>query len=72
MPEAVALRIEDVDFIRGVVFPKRQWSQAGPVDLKSKGSSSPIPIPRDLTLMLSASLKEFPGPTLVTDGHGGQ
>jgi hypothetical protein len=26
--EAVGLRIEDVDFTRGVVFPKVQWTQA--------------------------------------------
>jgi integrase len=68
--EAVALRIEDVDFVRGVVFPKQQWSPAGPVELKTKGRCAPIPIPRELTLMLSASVKEFPGPTLVTDGSG--
>jgi integrase len=38
--EAVALRIEDVDFTRGVVFPKMQWTQdqgwLGP--LKTNGS----------------------------------
>jgi integrase len=70
--EAVALRIEDVDFTRGVVFPKVQWSQGqgwlGP--LKTKGSSAPVPIPRELTLMLSASVQRFPGPTLVTNGRG--
>jgi integrase len=69
--ETVALRIEDVDFLRGVVFPKVQWSLAGPTDLKTKGSSAPIPIPRELTLMLSASVQKFPGATLVTDGNGG-
>jgi integrase len=68
--EAVALRIEDVDFVRGVVFPKQQWAQNGPIELKTKGSSAPIPIPRELTLMLSASVQQFPGPTLVTDGKG--
>ena len=68
--EAVALRIEDVDFVRGVVFPKQQWAQTGPEELKTKGSSAPIPIPRELTLMLSASVRQFPGPTLVTNGRG--
>jgi hypothetical protein len=68
--EAVALRIEDVDFVRGVVLPKQRWAQSGPVELKTKGSSAPIPIPRELTLMLSASVQQFPGPTLVTDGNG--
>jgi integrase len=70
MAEAVALRIEDVDFVRGVVFPKQQWAQTGPEELKTKGSSAPIPIPRGLTLMLSASVQQFPGPTLVTNGRG--
>lgn len=70
--EAVALRIEDVDFTRGVVFPKVQWSQdqGWSAPLKTKGSSAPVPIPRELTLMLSASVQQFPGPTLVTNGRG--
>jgi integrase len=29
-----------------------------------------VPIPRELTLMLSASVQQFPGPTLVTNGRG--
>ena len=72
--EAIALRIEDVDFVRGVVFPKQQWAQRGLIELKTKGSSAPIPIPRELMLMLmlmlSASVQHFPSPTLVTDGKG--
>jgi integrase len=70
--EAVALRVEDVDFTRGVVFPKVQWTQdqgwLGP--LKTRGSSAPVPVPRELSLMLSASVQQFPGPTLVTNGRG--
>lgn len=69
--EAVALRVEDVDFTRGVVYPKEQWSLSGPTELKTEGSSAAVPIPRELTLMLSASVQKFPGATLVTDGHGG-
>lgn len=38
--------------------------------LKTRGSSAPVPVPRELTLMLSASVQQFPGPTLVTDGRG--
>jgi integrase len=70
--EAVALRIEDVDFTRGIVFPKVQWSQGEGwlAPLKTKGSSAPVPIPRELTLMLSASVQQFPGSTLVTNGRG--
>lgn len=70
--EAVALRVEDVDFTRGIVHPKVQWSQGqgwlGP--LKTNGSSAPVPIPRELTLMLAASVQQYPGPTLVTNGRG--
>ncbi|WAC93575.1 tyrosine-type recombinase/integrase [Mycobacterium sp. Aquia_213] len=70
--EAVALRIEDVDFTRGIVHPKVQWSQdkGWSAPLKTKGSNKPVPIPRELTLMLSASVQKFPGPTLVTNGGG--
>jgi integrase len=70
--EAVALRVEDVDFTRGIVHPKVQWSQGQGwlAPLKTKGSSSPVPIPRELTLMLAASVQQFAGSTLVTSGRG--
>ncbi len=68
--EAVALRIEDVDFTRGIVYPKVQWSASGPVPLKTKGSSAPVPVPRELTLLLSESVRQFSGPTMVTNGRG--
>jgi integrase len=60
--EAVALRIEDVDFTRGLVFPKVQWSQGQgwSAPLKTKGSSASGPIPRELTLMLSSSVQRSP------------
>lgn len=71
--EAVALRIEDVDFTRGVVHPKIQWTAGDPsAPLKTKASSAPIPVPRELTLLLSASVAQFHGTTLVTNGRGGQ
>jgi integrase len=70
--EAVALRIEDVDFTRGIVHPKVGWTPdegwLGP--LKTRGSMAPVPIPQDLALLLSASVQQFPGPTLVTNGRG--
>jgi integrase len=66
--EVSGLRVEDVDFIRGVVHPKQQWP-AEP--LKTEGSDAPIPIPHDLALMLSASVQKFPGDTMVTNGSGG-
>ena len=50
--EVCGLQTADVDFIRGVVHPKLQWTNRdGParlVPLKTEGSSQPIPIPRDL------------------------
>jgi integrase len=42
--EVAGLRVTDVDFIRGVVHPKQQWSDK---PLKTDGSDQPIPIPRD-------------------------
>lgn len=69
--EAVALRVEDVDFTRGIVHPKVQWSQGEgwTAPLKTKGSNAPVPIPSELALMLAASVQQFRGPTLVTNGR---
>ena len=55
--EAVALRIEDVDFTRGIVHPKVQWSQGEgwTAPLKTKGSNAPVPIPSELALMLAGN-----------------
>ena len=53
LAEATALRPEDVDFMRGVIHPAIQW----PADpLKSGTSKTPIPIPRELALELSAAV----------------
>ena len=65
--EVSALRVPDVDFIRGVVHPVQQWP-AQP--LKTAGSDQPIPIPRDLALLLSASVKKYPAENMVTNGPG--
>jgi integrase len=65
--EAAALRVSDVDFMHGSVHPVRQWPD---MPLKTAGSDSPIPIPRELALMLSASVRTYPGDLLVTDGTG--
>jgi integrase len=59
--EVCGLRIADVDFVRGVVHPVQQH---GGAPLKTDGSCAPVPIPRELTLMLSASVAKF--------GSGGQ
>ena len=65
--EAAALRVDDVDFIRGVVHPQRQWPDK---PLKTRGSDTPIPIPREMALMLSASVQRWPHEQMVTNGLG--
>lgn len=48
--------------MRGIVHPKVQWDIAeGTKELKTKGSSAPIPIPAELALLMSASAQQFPG-----------
>jgi integrase len=65
--EVSGLRVADVDFIRGVVDPHEQWPSK---PLKTDGSAQPIPIPRDLALMLSASVQKYPSRMMVTNGLG--
>lgn len=52
--EAVGLRVADVDFMRGVITPAVQYRDR---PLKTPGSASPVPIPQELSLMLSAAVK---------------
>jgi integrase len=63
--EAAGLRVSDVDFIRGIVHPVAQ-SDGQP--LKTEGSSAPIPIPSDLSLLLSASVQTYRTEWMVTNG----
>ncbi|NMD58962.1 UNVERIFIED_ORG: site-specific recombinase XerD [Nocardia globerula] len=65
--EASALRVTDVDFIRGAVHPKQQWSDK---PLKTRGSDASIPVPQTLALMLAASVKQWPHEQMVTNGAG--
>ncbi|MBV5244329.1 site-specific integrase [Mycolicibacterium sp. PAM1] len=67
--EVAALRVSDVDFIRGVVHPVQQWPDK---PLKTDGSAQPVPIPNDLALLLSASVKRYPSPMMVTRGVAGE
>jgi len=65
--ETVALRVSDVDFMRGVVSPAIQY----PADpLKSETSRTPVPIPQELALELSAAVARWEGETVVTDEIG--
>ena len=65
--EVSGLRVSDVDFTRGVVHPKQQWPDK---PLKTPGSDAPIPIPRDLALLLAASVQKYPSDMMVTNGAG--
>jgi Site-specific recombinase XerD len=67
LAEATVLRPEDVDFMRGVVSPAIQWP-AEP--LKSETSRTPIPIPNELALELSAAVAAGDGLTIVTNDIG--
>lgn len=65
--EAVALRTEDVDFMRGIVHP---WVQYPEEELKTETSKSPVPIPDELALMLSGHVQMFRSNYVVTSEIG--
>jgi integrase len=67
--EVVGLRVWDVDFMRGVVRPVQQGHGE---PLKSETSRSPLPIPKELALQLSAAVARWGGDYVVTDGTGRQ
>jgi integrase len=60
--EVCGLRVDDIDFVRGIVHPKRQWADR---PLKTSGADAAIPIPRELTLLLAASVQKYPGEMMV-------
>jgi integrase len=67
--EVVGLRVSDVDFMRGVV---RLVQQRDGEPLKSETSRTPLPIPSELALELSAAVARWGGEHVVTDGAGRQ
>lgn len=67
--EAAGLRVDDVDFMRGIVAPAVQYP-AEP--LKTETSKTPVPIPAELALELSAAVARWGSDWLVTNGAGGQ
>jgi integrase len=67
--EACGLRVRDVDFMRGIVHPVGQYP-AEP--LKTETSRTPVPIPRELALRLSAQVARWPGEWVLTGEHGQQ
>lgn len=67
--EACGLRVEDVDFMRGIVAPAVQYP-AEP--LKTEASQTPVPIPNDLALELSAHVAQWQAETVLVDSYGHQ
>jgi integrase len=67
--EVCGLRVQDVDFIRGVIHPVQQWPAE---ELKTEISRTPIPIPHDLALMLSAHVERFSTAWVMTNEAGRQ
>ncbi|WP_061230038.1 tyrosine-type recombinase/integrase [Dietzia cinnamea] len=66
--EVCGLRVADVDFMRGAVTPR---FQADGRPLKTDGSEATVPIPRDLALLLSESVRTWGTDHVVTNGFGG-
>jgi len=67
--EACGLRVEDIDFMRGIIRPAVQYP-AQP--LKNATSRAAIPIPASMALELAAHVKAYPAATLLSTEGGGQ
>lgn len=67
--EAAGLRVEDVDFMRGVVTPSVQYP-AEP--LKTDESKMPVPIPQAMALELAGFVERWGAATVVTNEMGRQ
>lgn len=65
--EAVALRVGDVDFMRGVISPAIQYPNE---PLKTEVSRTPIPVSTDLTVELNRMPAKFGSETIVTTEWG--
>ena len=66
--EACGLRPGDVDFMRGIVWPRVQYPAE---ELKTEISRTPVPVPRSLTLQLAAHVRIHPGETLLNREEDG-
>ena len=67
MAEIAALRVEDVDFLRGVVSPAIQYPGE---PLKTDMSKTPIPIPHEVALELNRVPAQWGSTTLVVGAYG--
>ncbi len=64
LAEVCGLKVADIDFMRGIVSPMRQY----PDDpLKTECSRTPIPIPESLALMISAHVAVYSDDWLLTN-----
>jgi integrase len=69
LAEVCGLRVSDVDFMRGIVHPVQQYP-AEP--LKTEISRTPVPIPHDLVLELSAHVEQLSAEWVLCDAVGRQ
>lgn len=65
--EIVALRTQDVDFMRGIISPTIQYPSE---PLKTDMSRTAVPIPPELCLELARVPHEYGSPTLVVGAFG--
>lgn len=65
--EILALRVQDVDFMRGIISP--EFQNVGE-PLKTEQSRTPIPIPPELALELNRMPAKFGSEHIVVNGYG--
>jgi integrase len=69
LAEVCGLRVQDIDFPRGIVHPVVQYPAE---ELKTEISRTPVPIPHDLALDLSAHVERFSTEWIMCDEAGRQ
>jgi integrase len=69
LAEVCGLRVQDVDFMRGIVRPTVQYPAE---ELKTGISPLPVPIPQDLALELSRHVEEFSTTWILCTEEGRQ
>jgi integrase len=67
--EVCGLRVSDVEFMRGIIRPAVQYPND---ELKTEVSRSPVPVPKDLALMLSRHVELHPSMWVLSDPIGRQ
>lgn len=67
--EVCGLRVQDVDFLRGIVNPVQQYPDE---ELKTDISRMPVPIPRDLVNELSRHVDRYRTEWVMSDEAGQQ